>query len=107
MKYPERFRVYSPLNENLNCFLVPFRGRNLNVIADECGAWQHVSVSLSNRCPNWDEMCFIKELFWDEEEECIQVHPKKSEYVNLMKNCLHLWKPPIDIKEMLQMSKNI
>jgi len=49
--------------------------------------------SLPNCCPNWREMCFIKDLFWDEEDVVIQYHPKKSEYVNLHNNYLHLWRP--------------
>jgi len=54
--------------------------------------WEHVSVSMEKRCPNWTEMCIIKDLFWDEEETVVQFHPKKSEYVNNHPHCLHLWK---------------
>lgn len=54
--------------------------------------WEHVSVSLHNRCPTWDEMNFVKELFWRDDETVIQFHPKKSRYKNLMPYCLHLWK---------------
>jgi hypothetical protein len=54
--------------------------------------WQHVSVSLPNRCPTWAEMDRVKELFWGEDETVVQFHPKKSEYVNNHPNCLHLWK---------------
>lgn len=54
--------------------------------------WEHVSVSLYNRLPTWDEMCLVKSLFWDEEETVIQFHPKKSQYVNQHPFCLHLWK---------------
>ena len=31
--------------------------------------------------------------FFEDEEEAYQIHPKKSEYINLSQNCLHLWKP--------------
>jgi hypothetical protein len=55
-------------------------------------AWQHVSVSLSNRCPTWPEMCFIKELFWEDDECVLQYHPSKEEYVNNHPYCLHLWR---------------
>lgn len=57
--------------------------------------WEHVSVSIDkmNRCPNWPEMVFVKNLFWDEEETVIQFHPPKSEYVNHHPTTLHLWKP--------------
>ncbi len=55
--------------------------------------WEHVSIELmANRLPKWDEMCFIKDMFWGEEEEVVQIHPKKSQYVNLT-DALHLWRP--------------
>lgn len=55
--------------------------------------WEHVSISTRRRPPNWQEMCFVKDLFWDEEECVIQFHPPKSEYVNNHPYCLHLWRP--------------
>jgi hypothetical protein len=54
--------------------------------------WDHVSVSLDHRCPTWDEMSHIKDLFFDKEETAVQFHPKKSEYVNNHPYVLHLWK---------------
>ena len=56
-------------------------------------AWEHVSVSTAVRCPTWEEMCFIKSLFWDPEDVVIQFHPRASEYVNNHPHCLHLWRP--------------
>lgn len=38
-------------------------------------------------------MCKLKDMFWTEDEAVVQFHPPKSEYVNNVKNCLHLWKP--------------
>ena len=102
MKFPEQYRMRSPLNPKLQCFNIPFESRILHVIASDWGTWQHVSVSLENRCPNWREMCHVKSLFWDDDEECIQFHPKKSDYVNLHEYCLHIWKPPIDIGSLLE-----
>ena len=61
------------------------------IASDQCG-WEHVSVSLPNRCPTWDEMCFVKDLFWDEEDFVVQMHPPKSDYVNCHPYCLHLWR---------------
>ena len=52
--------------------------------------WQHVSVS-GRRMPNWEEMCYVKELFWGDDEVVIQFHPTKDAYVNFHPNCLHLW----------------
>lgn len=37
-------------------------------------------------------MCFVRQLFWDDEDEVIQIHPKRSRYVNAHNTCLHLWR---------------
>lgn len=56
-------------------------------------AWEHVSISMPNRCPVWEEMCWIKSLFWRDDECVVQFHPPDAEYVNNHAHCLHLWKP--------------
>ena len=56
------------------------------------GGWEHVSASYSNRCPTWDEMCKLKEMFFKSEEVVVQYHPKQSQYVNIHPYCLHLWR---------------
>lgn len=56
-------------------------------------AWEHVSVSLANRVPTWDEMCLVKDLFWRDDECVVQYHPPKSEYKNFQQYTLHLWAP--------------
>jgi hypothetical protein len=56
------------------------------------GGWEHVSVSYRRRTPTWDEMCKVKDMFWNDEETVVQYHPKKSEYKNLHPYCLHLWR---------------
>lgn len=68
-------------------------GRAPFVIWSNGGGWDHVSVSFGNRCPTWEEMCKIKDVFFGEEEECVEYHPRKSEYVNIHPNCLHIWRP--------------
>lgn len=59
--------------------------------------WEHVSISArqgsKTRTPNWKEMCYIKDLFWDEEDAVMQLHPRKSQYVNYHPHTLHLWRP--------------
>lgn len=57
------------------------------------GGWDHVSVSFPNRCPTWEEMCRIKEIFFREDECCVEYHPPRSEYVNIHPYCLHIWRP--------------
>lgn len=56
-------------------------------------AWEHVSVSTAERCPTWEEMCLVKDLFWDPDDVVWQVHPPRREYVNCHPYCLHLWRP--------------
>lgn len=65
------------------------------VWGDNEDGYEHVSVSPKHKysIPSWDDMCFLKEIFFYEEEEAYQIHPKKSEYINMQRNCLHLWKP--------------
>jgi hypothetical protein len=65
----------------------------LGIIASDGGGWEHVSVSTKNRTPTWTEMCFVKDLFWNDEETVVQFHPRKSQYVNDHPYCLHLWRP--------------
>jgi hypothetical protein len=71
------------------------------VIASTGMGWEHVSITLRNknkkdfvqRCPTWEEMCYIKDLFWNEEETVVQYHPAKTEHVSVHNYCLHLWRP--------------
>lgn len=65
----------------------------LRVIASEGFGWEHVSVSLPERCPIWQEMTYIKGIFWDPEDAVMQLHPPASTYVNNHPFCLHLWRP--------------
>lgn len=64
--------------------------------------WEHVSVCPYDHSitPSWDDMCRIKDIFWEDEEAVIQVHPPKSKYVNKMPNCLHLRRPVGGIRNM-------
>lgn len=56
--------------------------------------WEHVSVCpINGKTPTWDDMCFVRDMFWEPEDTVVQFHPPKSEYVNIMDNCLHLWRP--------------
>lgn len=61
----------------------------------EKGGYEHVSVSPKHKfkIPTWNDMCVLKDMFFNDDEEAYQIHPKKSEYVNVVDNCLHLWKP--------------
>ena len=80
-------------NDEGGWYEIPFEGRTLIVVSSLAMGWDHVSVSLKNRCPNWREMCHIKDLFWNDDEVVIQYHPAKKDYINNCATCLHLWKP--------------
>lgn len=99
---PEKFRFQqaghylhsTPEFGNNGAFVVKLKnGQSVNVIASDGMGWEHVSVSRSDRCPTWDEMCQIKAIFWDDDDCVVQYHPPRSEYVNNHKFCLHLWRP--------------
>lgn len=86
-------------------------GAWLQVIADDGadwgrenlpgGPWEHVSVSTSHpdtppplrRTPTWEEMAWVKSLFWGEDECVVEYHPPKARYVNVHPGVLHLWRP--------------
>lgn len=99
MKTPNEYRTtYGPLRSddsfgNNGLFEIPFRSITLQVICSDGGEWDHVSVSLPNRCPNWEEMSFIKSLFWEPDECVVQYHPPEKQYVDNHPYCLHMWKP--------------
>lgn len=63
--------------------------------------YEHVSVCPKKKydklgrenLPTWNDMCILNDMFFYDDEEVYQIHPKKDQYVNKMENCLHLWKP--------------
>jgi hypothetical protein len=82
-------------NQMEGCYKIPYKHHYILVIASSGMGWDHVSVSVQGtmkRVPNWQEMCFVKDLFFREDETVVQFHPKKSDYVNIHPHVLHLWK---------------
>ena len=74
--------------------MITINGIRCSVVFSWGGGWEHVSITPFNgTVPSWDDMCKLKRIFFDDDEAVMQIHPKKSEYVNIMKNCLHLWRP--------------
>lgn len=88
-------RLASPMGNGFNgAFIIRANGGpKLAIICGTGGGWEHVSVSLETRCPTWKEMNFVKDLFWEETETVMQLHPPKKDWVNCHPYCLHLWKP--------------
>ena len=77
---------------NNGAFWLAYRAHVFKVIISDGGGWEHVSVSLPNRCPNWPEMCHFKDVFFKDDEVVVQYHPAKKDYVNTHPNCLHMWR---------------
>lgn len=97
----EKWRVSRPpftstaADGNTGLFRVEFRGTWLKVISSDGEGWHHVSVSKPAypfSVPSWEQMCFIKNLFFGEDVWACQFHPSKADYVNHHPGCLHLWR---------------
>lgn len=98
----EKFRSPHPLGiphkegDDYGWFMIPSKKSKKHklrvMVAPSDSEWQHISISLPNRCPFWSEMCEIKDLFFNEDDVVVQYHPAKKDYVNIADNCLHLWK---------------
>ena len=78
---------------NFGYFVVPIGSALMNVLVSDGMGWDHVSVSLPDRCPTWEEMCLIKRLFFAPDEVVMQLHPAEWNYRNCHPFCLHLWRP--------------
>ncbi len=76
------FYIPSPIDRHPMC-----------VIASVGEGWDHVSVSRTNRCPNWTEMEHVKRLFFLDAETAMQLHVPPSEHRSLHPYCLHMWRP--------------
>jgi len=87
----------SPVGEMYGFFARPLNSlEEMRIISSGHAEWEHVSVSIASqsggRTPWWEEMAYVKGLFWGDDETVLQFHPKRSEYVDVHPHCLHLWK---------------
>lgn len=71
----------------------PIDGASLLIIAARGDGWEHVSVSRTNRYPNWIEMEHIKRAFFRDDEVCMQLHVAAKDHISFHPNCLHIWRP--------------
>jgi hypothetical protein len=81
-------------------FRLVIDGHFIRCIASDGMGFEHVSVTeeCSTKPLSWSVMCKVKDLFWDEEDWCVQYHPAKSAHINNHPGCLHIWRP---LKEKL------
>lgn len=70
-----------------------YTGKWLNFIFSYQMGWEHLSVSMPSRTPTWEQMCIMKDIFWNKNEACVEYHPREEDYVNNHKHCLHIWRP--------------
>jgi hypothetical protein len=94
-------------------FLVPHKRLWFRVIAssgydqkEKEWRFDHISISLKNRCPTWDEMEYMKNLFFEPWEVCYQLHVTNENHINVHPYCLHIWRHcdievPLPPKEMI------
>lgn len=99
---PEQYRVTSgPLattaaDGNNGLFVIPRANgskQRLSIIASDGEGWEHVSVSMKDRMPGWDDMCYVQRLFWSPEALVVQYHAPVASHINNHKYCLHMWRP--------------
>jgi hypothetical protein len=103
MHTPEKYRIIdgkfasNKHDGNNGVFIIPYGSFHFQCVVSDGMNWEHVSVTLRHKniynTPSWENMCYIKDIFWDKEDIVIQIHPKKSEYINNHPNVLHLWRP--------------
>jgi len=78
---------------NNGAFTFRLGGLRVLAIVSDSGRWDHVSASSEKRCLTWDEMCQVKNMFFEAEEWVFQFHPPRTENINFHEHCLHLWRP--------------
>jgi len=68
---PEKLRIkkgsLASTGEYGNCGAFQLR-RGIFVIASDGLGWEHVSASKKLYPPTWDDMCYVKALFWDDSD---------------------------------------
>lgn len=74
-------------------FDIPTSTNICHVIASSHMGWEHISISLPDRCPNFSEMVEVKDFFFNPGEIAFQIHPSQENYVNFHERCLHIWRP--------------
>lgn len=106
VRMPQHSMYYTDRNSGANgWFILKYKGPQDKVVktwlmivasgGNPDVPWEHVSVTVRNeaRCPTWDEMSFVKDCFWHEDEAVMQLHVPKDDHISCHPYCLHLWKP--------------
>lgn len=91
----EQHRIGGPPRTNCGAFLIriPKFGVELQVIAGNGMGWDHVSVRGPGRVPTYEEMEFVRELFFKDDEAVMQLSVARADHINIHPLVLHLWRP--------------
>ena len=86
-----RFGIYPSQRSE---FLIPTvtAKATISAINFQDDDFEHVILNPRQRLPTYKEMVILKDIFWEKNEVTIQVHPAKSQYVNIVEYALHLWR---------------
>lgn len=84
-----------PLAQPVSLRVIATRGGYTGPGADEAEmeAWDHLSASTATRCPTWEELEFLKRLFFKPDECAMQLHVPPRDHINNHPYCLHIWRP--------------
>jgi len=104
LSHLEAGRTEGPAGADYGAFMLRDKsGDTLCVIVSQgdLTGWEHVSVHARRKhrgkvelyTPTWDQMSYVKDMLWTPEEAVMQLHPAKSEHINVHPHVLHLWRP--------------
>lgn len=78
---------------DMNNGILIVRDRGLHIQFSNGMDWDHVSVSRKKRMPSYEDMCWVKNLFWSTDMCVMELHVPKKDHLNYHQFCLHLWRP--------------
>jgi hypothetical protein len=76
------------------CFTFP--ARSMVVVCSNGEGWEHVSVSVKDRTPTWEEMEWVKRNVWGDRDTVMQLHVPPVDHKNFHPHCLHMWRPLVE-----------
>lgn len=94
-KHLELYRLAHPfggMGDRQNGALV-HGPKGLTILFSSGEGWEHVSVSRRSKTPSYEDMVWVKQQFWSDDECVMQLHVPEKDHVNCHPNCLHLWRP--------------
>jgi hypothetical protein len=74
-------------------FNIPWNARLYRCVASNGAGWDHVSISLPDRCPGWEAMDWLKRRFFEDDELALEFHLPPGKHISIHPYCLHLWRP--------------